>query len=115
MGSPEERKVMFYAKSAAQQPLVDILAAERQALGRLPAMPLPGLLDSAEVRAEKLARAAEIRRERSAIEAETIAKIRALAEQGDMVARGFLSYEHMSDDEKEDLAAAWRGRYDGDY
>lgn len=106
---------LFHAASPAHQPLVDILNAEREALGNLPPMPRPALFDSAEGRAEKQARAAEIRRQREAIEAETIAKIRALAEQGDMVARAFLAYERMSDDEKEALAAARRGRYDGDY
>ena len=93
----------------------DILEAEQQALRDLPAMPRPALFDSPGVRAEKHARATEILRLREAIEAETIAKIRALAEQGDMVARAFLAHERMSDDEKEDLAAAHRGRYDGDY
>lgn len=106
---------LFQASSSAAQPLVDILNFEREALGNLPPMPRLALFDSAEVRAEKQARAAEIHRQREAIEAETIAKVRALAELGDMVARGFLAYESMSDDEKEDLAAARRGRYDGDY
>lgn len=103
---------LFHAFSPAAQPLVDILNVEQEALGNLPPMPRPAIFDSAEVRAEKQARAAEIRRQREAIEAEAIAKIRAIAEQGDMVARAFLS---MSDAEKENLAAARRGRYDGDY
>lgn len=104
---------LFHAFSPAAQPLVGILSVEQEALGNLPPMPRLALFDSAEVRAEKQARAAEIRRQREAIEAETIAKIRTLAEQGDTVARAFLAYE--SDAEKEDLAAARRGRYDGDY
>jgi hypothetical protein len=78
-------------------------------------MPRLALFDSAEVRAEKQARAAEIQRQREAIEAEAIAKIRAIAEQGNMVARGFMAYERMRGDKKADLAAARRGRYDGDY
>ena len=102
----------FHASSPAAQPLVGLLNVEQEALGNLPPMPRPALFDSAEVRAYKQARAAEIRRQREAIEAETIAKIRALAEQGDVVARAFLS---VSDAEEENLAAAWRGRYDGDY
>lgn len=106
---------LFHAASPAAQPLVDLLNAEREALGNLPPMPRPALFDSPGVRAEKHARAAEILRQREAIEAETIAKIRALAEQGDMVASAFLAHERMSDDEKEDLGAAHRGRYDGDY
>jgi|GEM_PF-1739400 len=106
---------LFEASSPAAQPLVDILNAEREALGNLPPMPRPALFDSAEARAEKRARAAEIQRQREAIKAETIAKIRALAEQGNMSARAFLGYESMSDAEKEDLAAARRGRYDGGF
>ena len=106
---------LFHASSPAAQPIVDILNAEREALCNLPPMPRLSLYDGVEGRAEKQARAAEIRRQREAIEAETIAKIRALAEQGDMVARAFLAYERMSDDEKEALAAARRGRYDGDH
>lgn len=106
---------LFRASSPAVQPLVDILNAEHEALGNLPPMPRLALFDSAGVRAEKQARVAEIQRQREVIEAETIAKIRALAEQGNTVASAFLAHERMSDDEKEDLAAAWRGRYDGDY
>lgn len=106
---------LFQASSPAAQPLVDILNAEREALNNLPRMPRLALFDSAEARAEKRARAAEIQRQREAIEAETIAKIRALAEQGDVSARAFLAYESMSDAEKEDLAAARRGRYDGGF
>lgn len=86
---------LFQTSSPAAQPLVDILNVEREALGNLPPMPRLALFDSAEGRAEKQARAAEIQRQREAIEAETIAKVRALAEQGDMVARGFLAYERM--------------------
>lgn len=107
--------IRYVQNTIAAQPLVGILNAEREALDNLPPMPRPALFDSAEVRAEKQARAAEIRRRREAIEAETIAKIRALEEQGDMVSRAFLAYESMSDAEKEDFAAARRGRYDGDY
>lgn len=32
-----------------------------------------------------------------------------------MSARAFLAHESMSDAEKEDLAAAWHGRYDGGF
>lgn len=86
---------LFQTSSPAAQPLVDILNVERDALGNLPPMPRLALFDSAEGRAEKQARAAEIQRQREAIEAETIAKVRALAEQGDMMALGFLAYERM--------------------
>lgn len=106
---------LFRSSSPAAQSLVDILNAEREALDNIPPIPYPALFDSAGVRAEKRARAAEIRRQREVIETETIAKIRALAEQGDRVASAFLAYESMSDAEKEVLAAARRGRYDGDY
>ena len=100
---------LFRAVSRAAQPLVDILNAGQEALGNLPPMPHPGLFDSAAVRAEKRARAAEIRRQREAIEADTIAKIRALAEQGLPRARGDRPYKQHENVELETSPPRTRG------
>lgn len=94
------------------QRVAEILNAEHEALLALPKPPGPRLFASPEQLAADRAAWAEIRRQREAIEAETMDKIRALAEQGNHVARGFLAHTAQ---EAAESAAAWHGRYAGDY
>lgn len=103
---------VYNGTAPESQAVAEVLNAEHEALLALPAPPGLRLFASPEQRAADEAARAEIRRQREAIEAETMDKVRALAEQGNLVARGFLAHTAQ---EMAESAAARHGRYAGDY
>lgn len=98
-----------YVQSLPDTPLNRILKWEVEQMEALPVASFPLLSDSPEVRAQKMALAADIRSRREEIERTAAERIRLLAGSGDVAARAYLTVISQED------AAAWRGQYDGDY
>ena len=97
---------LYSGKSSSA--LRSILIAEEAAMLALPRPASFNLfLGSAEERAAALASHRAYGAALEAIQADTVAKVRALAEAGDIAAVGFLSMLERT--------AAWHGRYAGDY
>ena len=106
-------KISIYSGKSSSA-LRSILIAEEAAMLALPRPASFNLfLGSAEERAAALASHRAYGAALEAIEADTIAKVRALAEAGDIAAVGFLSM--LERDQSAEATAAWHGRYAGDY
>lgn len=102
-------------QSESEKALCEVLNWWHEQRCALPAKPSLKFFISKEERAAIYEERAKIDAMARDIEEEAMRRIEDLAKAGDMVAESFLRHWRLSEEQKAEMAAAWRGQYDGDY